>query len=60
MQDIILLYKICRVWIYRGATLLTDSGNVFDTSYAGGRLGAFVYNQPGVIWSRLSYKCIDR
>ncbi|EDV28773.1 uncharacterized protein TRIADDRAFT_20056 [Trichoplax adhaerens] len=51
---------LIRVWIYHGATLLTDSGNVFDTSYSGGRLGAFVYNQPGVIWSRLSYKCIDR
>ncbi|XP_038060094.1 uncharacterized protein LOC119731137 [Patiria miniata] len=51
---------LIRVLIEAAAGILVDSGDLYDTTYAGGRLGVFVYNQPDVIWSDLSYKCVDR
>ncbi|XP_033638385.1 uncharacterized protein LOC117299078, partial [Asterias rubens] len=51
---------LIRVVIKEGEDTLVDSGDLYDTTYLGGRLGVFVYNQQDVIWSRLSYKCADR
>ncbi|KAJ8049747.1 Thrombospondin-4 [Holothuria leucospilota] len=51
---------LIRLTVMEGANTLVDSGNIYDTSYAGGRLGIFVYDQPDVIWSQLKAKCMDR
>lgn len=41
-------------------TVLTDSGDVYDTTITGGRLGMMVFGQQDVIWSRLEARCFDR
>ncbi|XP_038053256.1 uncharacterized protein LOC119725765 [Patiria miniata] len=51
---------LIRVVIKVGEETLTDSGDIYDTSFLGGRLGVFVYDQKDVIWSRMSYKCAER
>jgi len=40
--------------------VLTDSGDVYDTTLTGGRLGMLVFGQQDVIWSRLEARCADR
>jgi len=40
--------------------VLADSGNVYDTTITGGRLGMMVFGQQDVIWSRLEARCFDR
>ena len=37
-----------------------DSGDVYDTTLSGGRLGVLVFNQPRAQWSDLRYTCVDR
>ncbi|XP_019635900.1 PREDICTED: uncharacterized protein LOC109478676 [Branchiostoma belcheri] len=51
---------LIRVTISNNMEVLTDTGNVYDTTILGGRLGVFQYNQAGVIWSDLRYTCGDR
>jgi len=50
---------LIRLRILKGATLVADSGNIFDDEIKGGRLGAFVFSQEDVIWSNLAYRCND-
>ena len=49
-----------RVTIKTGADTLVDSGDIYDTTYAGGRLGVFVFGQENVIWSKMKYQCASR
>ncbi|XP_071850679.1 uncharacterized protein [Apostichopus japonicus] len=51
---------LIRLTVRQGASILVDSGDLYDTSYAGGRLGVFVYDQPDVIWSGLKAECAER
>ena len=51
---------IPRVQIQQGEAVLTDSGDIYDTTLTGGRLGMIVFGQQDVIWSRLEVKCSDR
>ena len=37
-----------------------DTGDLFDTTIAGGRLGVFLFNQTRVSWSNLVAQCIER
>lgn len=37
--------------------MVTDSGNVFDYTFKGGRLGVFCFSQEMIIWSDLVYRC---
>lgn len=48
---------LIRLRIYEGEHLVTDSGNVFDKTLQGGKLGVFVFSQEMVIWSDLVYRC---
>lgn len=43
--------------IFNGKKLVVDSGNVFDSTLKGGRLGMYVFSQEMIIWSNLVYKC---
>lgn len=48
-----------RIQFYEVRRLIADTGPLVDHTVKGGRLGVFCYGQKGVIWSQLSYKCID-
>ena len=37
-----------------------DSGDLFDMTIAGGRLGVFVFNQTKASWSNLVARCVER
>lgn len=39
--------------------MVADSGNVFDGTLKGGRLGVFCFSQEMIIWSDLVYRCND-
>lgn len=48
---------LIRLRIYEGDRIVTDSGNIFDKTLKGGRLGVFSFSQEDVTWSNLEYKC---
>jgi hypothetical protein len=37
--------------------MVADSGNIYDSSLKGGRLGVFCFSQEMIIWSDLVYRC---
>lgn len=48
---------LIRLRIMEGENVITDSGNLFDSSFKGGRLGVMCFSQEMIIWSRLIYRC---
>ncbi|KAK7580571.1 hypothetical protein V9T40_001200 [Parthenolecanium corni] len=51
---------LIRLKIFEGETVVADSGNLFDSTYKGGRLGVMSFSQEMIIWSRLIYRCNDK
>lgn len=50
---------LIRLRIFEGENMVADSGNVYDTTLKGGRLGVFCFSQESIIWSDLVYRCND-
>lgn len=48
---------LIRLRIFEGEHMIADSGNVFDSTLKGGRLGVFCFSQEMIIWSDLVYRC---
>lgn len=46
-----------RMLLFEETNLVADSGNVYDATLRGGKLGVFSFSQEGVIWSNLVYRC---
>ncbi|CAH0401170.1 unnamed protein product [Chilo suppressalis] len=51
---------LIRLKIYENTRLVADSGNVYDATIKGGRLGVFCFSQEMIIWSNLVYRCNDK
>ncbi|XP_073822844.1 cartilage oligomeric matrix protein-like [Musca autumnalis] len=51
---------LIRLKIFEGGQMVLDSGNVYDSTLKGGRLGVFCYSQENIIWSDLITKCNTR
>ncbi|RXG70279.1 Cartilage oligomeric matrix protein [Armadillidium vulgare] len=50
---------LIRLRIFEGENRVADSGNIFDDTLKGGRLGVFCFSQEMIIWSDLVYRCND-
>ncbi|XP_047497227.1 cartilage oligomeric matrix protein-like [Penaeus chinensis] len=50
---------VMRLFLYEGTRLVADSGNVYDDSLKGGRLGLYCFSQRAVMWSNIRYACAD-
>ncbi|KAJ0174279.1 hypothetical protein K1T71_010425 [Dendrolimus kikuchii] len=51
---------LIRLKIYENNRFVADSGNVYDSTLKGGRLGVFCFSQEMIIWSNLVYRCNDK
>ena len=50
---------LIRLRIFEGENMVADSGNVFDGTLKGGRLGVFCFSQEMIIWSDLVYRWVQ-
>ncbi|KAK3096942.1 hypothetical protein FSP39_005000 [Pinctada imbricata] len=50
---------LIRILVFEKTKLIADSGNVYDATLRGGKLGVFCFSQEMVIWSDLVYRCND-
>ena len=45
--------------IYQGSTQVLDSGPVYDSTIAGGRVGVFQFGAFPMIWTYLEVNCLE-
>uniref|UniRef100_A0A8D8AC88 Thrombospondin-4 n=1 Tax=Culex pipiens TaxID=7175 RepID=A0A8D8AC88_CULPI len=50
---------LIRFRLFRGSVLEADSGNLFDYTIKGGRMGVYCFSQALITWSNLVYRCND-
>ena len=50
---------IVRLKIYQGSTELLDSGILYDSTIAGGRVGVFQFGAFPVTWTNLKVDCLE-
>lgn len=43
----------------QGAQLFVDSGDLYDKTFRGGRLGVLAFSQDLVTYSALRYRCLE-
>ena len=55
-----LLRLIIRFQLYDVESLMVDSGDIYDTSYNGGRVGVYQFGQKTTLWSDLKVQCLSR
>ncbi|CAL7945170.1 unnamed protein product [Xylocopa violacea] len=48
---------LIRFWLYERDQLIADSGNIYDSTFQGGKLGVYCFSQEKITWSNLIYKC---
>ena len=48
---------LIRLQLFDGAQMVADSGNIYDSTLMGGRLGVFCFSQEMIYWSDLAYRC---
>ncbi|XP_058443384.1 cartilage oligomeric matrix protein-like [Malaya genurostris] len=50
---------LIRFRLFQGTTLIADSGNIFNFSIKGGRLGVYCFSQALITWSNIIYRCSE-
>lgn len=45
--------------VYRGTNLLVDSGDLYDGTITGGKVGVFQFGEFPMIWSNLRVDCLE-
>ena len=50
----------CRLRIYQGSSVIVDSGDRYDITISGGRVGLLTFNQSAPIWSDLIVRCVEK
>jgi syndecan 4 len=45
-----------RLKFYKGRREFADTGYIHDNTFAGGRMGLYVFSQAQVVWTDLSYR----
>lgn len=50
---------LIRFRLFQGTKLITDSGDLHDSTLKGGRLGLYCFSQENIIWSDMEYRCAE-
>lgn len=51
---------LIRLKFFDGDQIVADTGNLFDHTLKGGRLGVFCFSQEKIVWSNLVYRCNEK
>ncbi|CAB3985904.1 thrombospondin-3 isoform X2 [Paramuricea clavata] len=52
-------HGLIRLKFYKGRREFADTGYIHDNTFAGGRMGLYVFSQAQVVWTDLSYRAND-